>query len=354
MLEQTVVIEVNGVEVDVDVIVKDAELGIEMNNNDAIEKLATPNTTEMPVDEVVNQETTTETPEMPETSETLETPQAPETPEVTVTSQVPETPQVTETPQVPEKPEMPTEKIEQNDEQTTTETAEGSTDTNNGTEHDVSIEPTEGDLKVMPSEASNDDETKDSTIASSTTPASTENTDANETIKSESSKKSPRKKSLKKRKNRSNSQKKEVDYSKYEKYTVSVSQRQRRYYLVGTRGFNVPVPSDDCEIFCTNIPINVLEGELIPLFERYGKIWELRLMMSMRNPKRNAGFAFVRFTTAGAAADATQKLNNYEILPGKLLSVRLSQPNLSLFVGNIHRGLTQEQIHEKLSNKTEG
>lgn len=41
-------------------------------------------------------------------------------------------------------------------------------------------------------------------------------------------------------------------------------------------------------------------------------------------------------------------------IQGKLLSVRLSQPNLSLFVGNIHRGLTREQIHEKIGSRTQG
>lgn len=180
-------------------------------------------------------------------------------------------------------------------------------------------------------------------------------TTSDEAAQGGSTQKSPRKKSSnKKRKNRTRSQKKEFDYSELTKYTVNVSQRQRRYFVLPARGRNVPVPSDDCEIFCSNIPINVLEGELIPLFERYGKIWELRLMMSLRNPKRNAGFAFVRFTSNESANEATEKLENYEIVPGKHLSVRLSQPNLSLFVGNIHRGLTREQIHEKISSRTDG
>lgn len=165
---------------------------------------------------------------------------------------------------------------------------------------------------------------------------------------------SKKKSSPKKRKNRSRSQKKPYDYSQLENYTLSVTQRSRRYFLNMPRGRTVPVPNDDCEIFCSNIPINVLEQELIPLFEKFGKIFELRLMMSMRNPKRNAGFAFVRYTAEQSANEATEKLNNYEIVPGKLLSVRLSQPNLSLFVGNIHRGLTREQIHEKIGSKTQG
>lgn len=172
----------------------------------------------------------------------------------------------------------------------------------------------------------------------------------NEATDDSLSKKSPRKRLNKKRK----TQKKSPDYSSLVNYTVSVSQRQRRFFVQVPHGRNIAIPCDECEIFCTNIPINVLEGELIPLFERYGKIWELRLMMSMQNPKRNAGFAFVRFTSPESATEATEKLNDYEILPGKHLSVRLSQPNLSLFCGNIHRGMTRDQIHEKISNRTTG
>lgn len=138
----------------------------------------------------------------------------------------------------------------------------------------------------------------------------------------------------------------------FDSYALNVTPRQRRYFLQVPRGYKIP--ADDCEIFCTNIPINVLESELIPLFERYGKIYELRLLMSRRNRNRNAGFAFIRYTTSDGAAEATKKLNNYEILPGKHLALRLSQPNVSLFVGNIHRGLTRDQIHDKIQRSTDG
>lgn len=168
-------------------------------------------------------------------------------------------------------------------------------------------------------------------------------------------KKSPKrqKKRTKKSANGPNATDAQQDYSKFNAYNVSISPKQRRYYLE-TRARKVELPADECEIFVSNVPINVLEGELIPLFERYGKIWELRLLMAERNPHRNAGFAFVRFTTPKAATDAAEKLDKYEIVPGKHLAVRLSQPNLSLFVGNIHRGRTRDQVHEKLGRITNG
>lgn len=136
-------------------------------------------------------------------------------------------------------------------------------------------------------------------------------------------------------------------------YEVAVTPRQRQYQLM-VKNAHRKVPADNCEVFCSNIPINVLEQELVPLFDRYGKIWSLRLLMSRQNSQRNAGFAFVRYMSPVSAQEAVKHLSNYEILPGKMLMVRQSQPNLSLFVGNINRNQTKEQISTIFSRLTKG
>lgn len=136
-------------------------------------------------------------------------------------------------------------------------------------------------------------------------------------------------------------------------YEILVTPRQRQYQLM-VKNVHRKMPADDCEVFVSNIPINVLEEELIPLFDRYGKIWNLRLLMSLQSSRRNAGFAFVRYTSTEAAQDAVTNLSNYEILPGKMLVVRRSQPNLSLFCGNINRNQTKEQIHAIFNRLTKG
>lgn len=396
-LERTVV-QVNGVNVDIDVIVKDAE--IEMNNNNDVpikltEKLIqsedsmvkTMSESVSQTDEMVKNEAKLAEIETVSESSSVNTDNGDDASEQkepmtegdskveheTSSSESSDEKSETTEPSEPSEPSSYTTGSETKDE-TPLESSESSgnsseTSTENTTEN--TVDTSEQSKVVEPSEQSGDnehqkeikkeEEEEEGTVTAAepkddAQPMSEQKgDDANKSMKSESSKRSPRKKgSNKKRKNRSRSQKKEDDYSEFDKYTVSVSHRQRRYSLHVTRGRVIQAPGDDCEIFCSNIPINVLEGELIPLFERYGKIWELRLMMSLRNPKRNAGFAFVRYTSNASAQEATEKLNSYEILPGKHLAIRLSQPNLSLFVGNIHRGLTREQIHEKISSRTTG
>lgn len=363
-LEQNVVLQLNGVAIDVDIIAKDAE--IEMNNNNNNNDAVKPGE-KMPIRE--------ETPEkMPEpATDVTETVKSPNEGSLNMDNGNEKSALNT----LAEGDSKVDEAVSNTAAESNDEMKYETSETLDSSSEDSEEQPTHGMESSGMSEILAEKSTKsdaNETVSSDLTEGNNESTvtatdindclqrdkatdsDGNETVnESDSSKKSPQtKESNKKRKNRTRSQKKQVDYSKMTKYTVNISQRQRRYHLVMTRGRDIPAPSDDCEIFCSNIPINVLEGELVPLFERYGKIWELRLMMSMRNPKRNAGFAFVRFTSNESANEATEKLNNYEILPGKHLAIRLSEPNLSLFVGNIHRGLTREQIHEKISNRTTG
>lgn len=355
-IEQNVALELNGVAVDVDVIVKDAE--IELNNNEMVKvehKLVNSRENLTEETELAAEEITDDDEKSAEPSESSTN--TDNGPEKSVDNSFSEGDS-----KVDEASETAGVKCETSDSSESSETA---TSTNSADEIEHS-EDVDKDLEKVDdsSEQSNDGEkqTEESTVApaENDTPNDTEQAadaiETNEEPKTDSPNKSPKKKSPnKKRKNRSRSRKQAVDYTKFVNYALSVSQRQRRYFLQVARGrHSVPVPGDDCEIFVSNIPINVLEPELLPLFERFGKIFELRLMMSTRNPKRNAGFAFVRFTTNDAAQQATESLNDYEIVPGKHLAIRLSQPNLSLFVGNIHRGLTREQIHEKIGSKTTG
>lgn len=205
------------------------------------------------------------------------------------------------------------------------------------------------DASITPITSITDETTVTTDETTVTTDETTDAGDAKKTTKS------PRRKSNKTRKEKVKERATAVVEmaTDADVYEVIVTPRQRQYQLM-VKNAQQSIPADNCEIFCSNIPINVLEAELIPLFDRYGKIWSLRLLMSQLNSRRNAGFAFVRYTTSVAAQDAVKNLANYEILPGKMLMVRPSQPNLSLFVGNINRNQTKEQLHTIFNRLTKG
>lgn len=183
--------------------------------------------------------------------------------------------------------------------------------------------------------------------------ATTATDQTNDAVATKNPKKSPRRNRNKAKKVTGNGESAAEMATEADVYELLVTPRQRQYQLM-VKNAHRKMPADDCEVFVSNIPINVLEEELIPLFDRYGKIWNLRLLMSQQSTRRNAGFAFVRYTTTKAAQDAVTNLSNYEILPGKMLMVRRSQPNLSLFCGNINRNQTKEQIHAIFNRLTIG
>lgn len=74
------------------------------------------------------------------------------------------------------------------------------------------------------------------------------------------------------------------------------------------------------------IPRDLFEDELVPLFEKAGPIWDLRLMMDPLTGL-NRGYAFVTFCTKEAAQEAVKLYNNHEIRSGKHIGVCISVAN---------------------------
>ncbi|CAB3384544.1 Hypothetical predicted protein [Cloeon dipterum] len=135
-------------------------------------------------------------------------------------------------------------------------------------------------------------------------------------------------------------------------YTLDVTTGQRKYGGPPPN-WEKPTPGNGCEVFCGKIPRDMYEDELIPLFEKCGVIWDLRLMMDPMTGQ-NRGYAFVTFTTRDAAQQAVRELDSYEIKPGKTLKVNISVPNLRLFVGNIPKSRGKEEIMEEFGKLTAG
>ncbi|KAJ8289342.1 hypothetical protein GJAV_G00000200 [Gymnothorax javanicus] len=137
-------------------------------------------------------------------------------------------------------------------------------------------------------------------------------------------------------------------------YTLDVTTGQRKYGGPPPEEVYSGVqPGVGTEVFVGKIPRDLYEDELVPLFEKAGPIWDLRLMMDPLSGQ-NRGYAFITFCNKDAAQEAVKLCDNYEIRSGKYLGVCISVANNRLFVGSIPKNKTRESILEDFSKVTEG
>ncbi|XP_069685014.1 uncharacterized protein [Periplaneta americana] len=113
-----------------------------------------------------------------------------------------------------------------------------------------------------------------------------------------------------------------------------------------------PPPPRGSEIFVGKIPRNCFEDELVPVFEKIGQIYELRLMMDFSGTTR--GYAFVMYSSPEIADLAVKKLNGYEIREGRRIGVVKSVNNCRLFIGGLPIDKSEENIKCVLRRLTEG
>ena len=114
-------------------------------------------------------------------------------------------------------------------------------------------------------------------------------------------------------------------------YSIVQQNGQRRYGP--PPDWEGEAPSRGCEVFVGKIPRDCFEDELVPVFDKVGKIYEMRLMMDFTG--HNRGYAFVVYGDMASAKESVRHLNNYEIRKGRTLGVCMSVDNCRLFVGGI-------------------
>ncbi|EPQ13768.1 APOBEC1 complementation factor [Myotis brandtii] len=131
-----------------------------------------------------------------------------------------------------------------------------------------------------------------------------------------------------------------------------VQENGQRKYGGPPPGWDAAPPERGCEIFIGKLPRDLFEDELIPLCEKIGKIYEMRMMMDFNG--NNRGYAFVTFSNKQEAKNAIKQLNNYEIRNGRLLGVCASVDNCRLFVGGIPKTKKREEILAEMKKVTEG
>ena len=87
-------------------------------------------------------------------------------------------------------------------------------------------------------------------------------------------------------------------------------------------------------------------------FSLTGKIYELRLMMEFSG--FNRGFGFVEFSTKAEATRAIELMNDYELRPRHSIGVVKSVDNCRLFVGNLPKDKSADEIKSEMMRLTEG
>ena len=98
-----------------------------------------------------------------------------------------------------------------------------------------------------------------------------------------------------------------------------------------------------CELFIGNLNITTEKDDLMKLFRPYGNIIDIRIHKNEENKKC---YAFVRYLTKDMANNAL-KLDS-TILNNRHIKVTKSNENATIFIGNIRKTWTQEELETKI------
>lgn len=89
------------------------------------------------------------------------------------------------------------------------------------------------------------------------------------------------------------------------------------------------------EVFVGKIPRDCMEPELVPVFEKAGRIYMMRLMMDFSGSNR--GYCFVQYFTPEEADRAVAEINKYEIRKGmtSMRSTRMIEYHMNIVVKKV-------------------
>ena len=139
----------------------------------------------------------------------------------------------------------------------------------------------------------------------------------------------------------------DYENSNEDNYNNRNNNRQRRYIQ---RDNNNNMKQKDqnlkekgCELFIGNLNISTEKDDLMKLFRPYGNITDIRIHKNEENKKC---YAFVRYSTKEMANTAL-KLDS-TVLNNRHIKVTKSNENATIFIGNIRKTWTQEELETKI------
>ncbi|XP_055712360.1 probable RNA-binding protein 46 [Phlebotomus papatasi] len=112
------------------------------------------------------------------------------------------------------------------------------------------------------------------------------------------------------------------------------------------RKFIGELPGKDSELFVCRIPKTFTEIELMPILEKFGEVFQFRLMMDYSN--MNRGYGYVVYQSPDQATKALELIPHHITNSGVCLDVKRSYDKCRLFVGNLPRDLDSEVIKNTL------
>ncbi|KAM9311569.1 dead end protein homolog 1 [Gastrophryne carolinensis] len=124
----------------------------------------------------------------------------------------------------------------------------------------------------------------------------------------------------------------------------------QRKYGGPPAGWVGEAPPLGTEVYISNLPQEIYEDKIIPLFESAGKLYEFRLMMAFSG--LNRGFAYARYTTVHNAELAIFMFNGYEIQPGHKIGVHRSIEKCQLELDGIPQALDKDILTKVLCGIT--
>ncbi|XP_046671915.1 CUGBP Elav-like family member 1 [Homalodisca vitripennis] len=127
-------------------------------------------------------------------------------------------------------------------------------------------------------------------------------------------------------------------------------------------GLDLPkIPSASCKpdvdsikMFVGQIPQNFTEYDLLQMFEKYGKVYDIRVLKDKTTGK-SKGCCFVTFFTRSAALNAQNALHNIKVMPGMHHPIQMkpadtdNRNDRKLFVGMLSKKYTESEVRNLFS-----
>ncbi|XP_053935285.1 dead end protein homolog 1 isoform X3 [Cuculus canorus] len=111
-------------------------------------------------------------------------------------------------------------------------------------------------------------------------------------------------------------------------------------------------PPSGTEVFIGKLPQDVYENVLIPLFQRVGKLYEFRLMMTFSG--LNRGFAYAKYSNQRGAKEAIATFNNFQVREGCAIVVCKSTEKCELSVDGLTESVSRRELEAMLRRVTDG